>query len=144
MSKEFKYSLEKWNFRKNTYYGSVAYRNTHNLSEIILEEGFPFTENEVKDLETKVSQKILSLLSNGHSVKIWDLLMLQPVIKGTFKGKNDDFDPMRHSIQIEAIPSFKLKEIHRLSLFKITKVDSFRRSCRQSGYIPIDETASAD
>jgi hypothetical protein len=144
MSKELKYSLEKWNFRKNTFYGSIAYRNTHNLSEIILEEGFPFTENEMRAIETKVSQKIIALLSHGHSVKIWELLTLQPVMKGTFNGKNDHFDPMRHSIEIEAITSFKLKEIHRLSLFKITQVDSFRRSCRQSGIIYTDDMTEPD
>jgi hypothetical protein len=144
MSKTLKYSLEKWNFKRNTYYGSVAYRATHNLSDIILDEGVPLTVNEMKILEEKVSQKIISLLSYGHSVKIWELLTLQPVIKGTFKGKKDHFDPMRHSLQVEAVPSFKLKEIHRLNLFKITKVDSFRRECRQSGYIDEENLPEQD
>jgi hypothetical protein len=127
MFRAFKYSLERWNFKKNKFYASVVSRGIVNLQEIIINEGIPLTEKQINYTISTIGKSIQEYLREGISIKIDDYFTIQPVIRGVFNGSDDQFDPRRHSIEVVALPGYTFRKLNNNRLVKIKKVNGCRR-----------------
>ncbi len=123
MGKALKYSIEKYNFKKGQYYGSVVIRGEDNLKDIFVKILESCEQKSLRDeLERAYNyfnSILIEKLKEGYAVNINDYIILTPVLRGLFDGEEDIFDPKRHNIEIIAEP---LKKIDNIKLKKIPPV----------------------
>jgi hypothetical protein len=121
--RSLKYSVEKYNFKKNSYYGSIVVRGENDLKEIIEKDNQP---KKLSELIENLDEIIINHLREGYAINIADYVTLSPTLKGLFDSKDDRFDPDRHNIEIIAEPGSKLKKLVKEKNFKTKKVASLR------------------
>ena len=97
---------------KGEHFGTLIPNGTANQSDVIdrmIADGCQLGPHEIQRILNAIGFVVLDLLEREHCGVDLGFCKLRPVIKGTFDYKDGEFDPKRHKIQIEAIPSKKLR-----------------------------------
>lgn len=124
MNKSIRYSIEKYNFKKDSYYGSVNYRGEKNIADIVSElEGFS-----QGDLEKffKVFEVAIKNTLEGYNVNM-NFITMYATLKGLFTSEEDSYDPMRHNVEIIIEPGKKINSLIEKINLKLKKVKNLRR-----------------
>lgn len=122
-----RYSVQKNNFKKDMYYGAVLSKGSSDLIEVLLKYKDRIPEETMSQMINDLENSLCRMLSEGYSVNLGGLLTINPVIKGTFDGPEDQFDPGRHKIDVSVEVGDMVREYVRNQQIKLKKVDSIRR-----------------
>ena len=110
-----KYHIYQNNMNRNCKYIARIIKNdtcvAKDIIQRMLDYGSTITETDIVGVIEVLNSVIDSLLREGERVNLFDLVYLYPVISGTFKDMNDDFDEDRHKIAIKSSAGKKLKRI---------------------------------
>jgi hypothetical protein len=130
MYQSMKYTLERYNFRKGTYYGSVITNGTCDILSSVCDENLALTEREFAKVVKAFEEKVVKLLEEGNCVQIANIARIEPVIRGVFNGPEDVFDPHRHSVEAVIVPGEGLRQLSDSKEIRIKKINPARRSRR--------------
>lgn len=120
------YSLRKNPFREDgKYIASTVTRASLSLEGIVRQmsiKGTTLTEVDIKAVIVLFRNEIIEALSSGTGVNIDNFFFIKASISGIYENLNDSFDPARHSLNINMIPSGKfMRDVKGLT--KVEKVD---------------------
>lgn len=123
-----KYSIEKNNY--NNLHYAVIHAKTESFQSFIDTLKGEFDEEMLQALYDKMLRFISDNVLEGNSLVFEDLFTVQPVIKGKFSGKDDEFDPSRHRLDIKISPAKSLSGVQNLDNYKFKKADGAVRRKR--------------
>ena len=113
---------------KNRYFGEVIPNGTLDMDDVIdqmIADGCTMGRAEIKYMmETTILVAVEEMRKHPRNIDL-GFCTLRPVIKGSFNYKDEEFDPNRHQLVIEAVPSGKLREAVAagMKLVNVTPVD---------------------
>lgn len=112
----------------NRYIGKVIPNGTMDFDDVLdrmIADGCMMGREEFRYLmNTTISAVMDEMLENPRIIDL-GFCTLRPVIKGSFKYADEKFDPARHQLVIEALPSKKIKDAVAtgMKLVNVTPVD---------------------
>lgn len=121
MKTTLKYSIEKNNY--NNLHYAVIHARTETFQSFIKEFDEEFDRDLLEKIYNKLTEYISSNIREGNSFEFDGLLTIQPVIKGKFSSKDDEFDPDRHKLDIKVTPDKPLSSSQELDNYKFRKTD---------------------
>jgi hypothetical protein len=82
------------------------------LAQAMIQQGSPFTLEEIMAFFEDMRQAAHSLLDRGFRVT-GPLAILSPFMQGVFEGIGDSYDPGRHTVRLDAVPNPQLERAWR-------------------------------
>jgi hypothetical protein len=89
---------------------SIGTKTLEDVIKCLIAEGTGLTRPQALAYFEKISQSVVQFLSDGYCVST-PLFIARPTIKGIFADGNDNFDPLKHSIQIRIRPGSRLRNL---------------------------------
>ena len=96
----------------NEHFGTVIPNGTANQNDVIdrmIADGCQPGRHEIERMLNAIGCAVLDMLQREPHIIDLGFCKLRPVIKGKFKYKDGAFDPKRHKLQVEVIPSRSIK-----------------------------------
>jgi|GEM_PF-6692526 len=121
MKTSLKYSIEKNNY--NNLHYAVIHARTETFHSFIEKYGDKYDAKVLADIYKKLISFIKENIQEGNSIDFEGLFTIQPVIKGKFTGKEDEFEPERHKLDIKISPDKPLIAAQKLDNYKFKKTD---------------------
>jgi len=125
MKTTLKYTVEKNNY--NNLHYAVIHARTESFQTFIDQCRGDLDEKVLKDLYKKMIDFITDNVQEGNSLDFDGLFTIQPVIKGKFTGKDDEFDAERHKLDIKITPDKRLMAVQDLENYKLRKIENSAR-----------------
>lgn len=112
------YQLRKNNIvaEDDIYCGQVLQTDTigpEQLADRIIDQGSTVTRPDILAVLENCSSAIESFLLEGIRIQLPGICDLFPRIKGNFTGPGDNFDPVRHKVDIAAVPGKTVRKSFR-------------------------------